>query len=393
MYLEKQYNDFRARARDFAERVIAPHAALVDETGVYPRSLFDAMGKEGYLGMVVPKEYGGSGFEFLEYCIAVEELSRVCGSTGIAVAAHNGLGCSPIVRFGNEAQKRKYLPEISSGKKIASFGLTEPQAGSDSGNTQTLAAKVEGGWKITGTKCWITNASFGEVFNLTARSDPNSKGPKGISAFILERSWKGFSSGKKENKMGLRGSDTAFLHLDEVFCPAENILGKEGDGFRQFMMTLDSGRIAIGAMALGLAQGAFDVAVRYAKERRAFGQLISAYQAIQWKLADMATQIEASRHLIYHAARMKDMGLPFVKEASMAKLFSSEAARFVTYEAIQVLGGFGYSSRYPVERMYRDMKLCEIGEGTSEIQRIVISREVLKQTENLFGGMVAEKVS
>ncbi|HEU4435855.1 MAG TPA: acyl-CoA dehydrogenase family protein, partial [candidate division Zixibacteria bacterium] len=211
MYLEKRYNDFRAKVRDFAERIIAPHAAEVDETGVYPKELFTAMGKEGYLGMVVPKEYGGSGFEFLEYVIAVEELSRVCGSTGITIAAHNGLGCSPIVRFGNEAQKKKYLPDVASGKKIASFGLTEPQAGSDSGNTQTAAAKVDGGWKITGTKCWITNASFGEVFNLTARTDPNSKGPKGISAFIIERGWKGFSSGKKENKMGLRGSDTAFL--------------------------------------------------------------------------------------------------------------------------------------------------------------------------------------
>ena len=388
MHIEKKYNDFRARVRDFAERVIAPHASRVDETGDYPRALFDAMGKEGYLGMVVPKEYGGSGFEFLEYVIAVEELSRVCGSTGIAVAAHNGLGCSPIARFGNEAQKRKYLPDIASGKKIASFGLTEPQAGSDSGNTLTTAVKAAGGWKITGTKAWITNASFGEVFNLTARSDPASKGSKGISAFILEREWKGFSSGKKENKMGLRGSDTAFLHLDEVFCPRENLLGEEGQGFKFFMMTLDTGRIAIGAMALGLAQGACDVAVRYTKERHTFGQPISSYQAIQWKLADMATQIEASRHLIYHAARMRDMGLLLVKEASMAKLFASEAARFVTYEAIQILGGNGYSSRYPVERMYRDMKLCEIGEGTSEIQRIVISREVLKQSENLFGGIV-----
>jgi len=393
MHIEKKYNDIRARVRDFAERVIAPHASEVDETGLYPRELFDAMGKEGYLGMVVPKEYGGSGFEFLEYVIAVEELSRVCGSTGIALAAHNGLGCSPIVRFGNEAQKKKYLPDIASGKKMASFGLTEPQAGSDSGNTQTAAVKVAGGWKITGTKCWITNASFGQVFNLTARSDVNSKGPKGISAFIIEREWKGFSSGKKENKMGLRGSDTAFLHLDEVFCPQENLLGEEGHGFKLFMMTLDTGRIAIGGMALGLAQGAFDVAARYAKERQAFGAPISSYQAIQWKLADMATQIEASRHLIYHAARMRDMGLPLVKEASMAKLFASEAANFVTYQAIQVLGGNGYSSRYPVERMYRDMKLCEIGEGTSEIQRIVISREVLKQSENLFGGIVAEKLS
>ncbi len=393
MYLEKKYNDFRAKVRDFAERVIGPHAAKVDETGVYPRSLFDVMGKEGYLGMVVPKEYGGSGFEFLEYVIAVEEFSRVCGSTGIAIAAHNGLGCSPIVRCGTEAQRKKYLPEVASGKKIASFGLTEPQAGSDSGNTQTTAVKVSGGWKISGTKAWITNASFGEVFNLTARSEPGSKGPKGISAFILEREWKGFSSGKKENKMGLRGSDTAFLHLDEVFCPEENLLGPEGNGFKQFMMTLDTGRIAIGGMALGLAQGAFDVAVRYAGERQAFGQPIGTYQGIQWKLADMATQIEASRHLVYHAARMRDMGLPLVKEASMAKLFASEAANFVTYGAIQVLGGNGYSSRYPVERMYRDMKLCEIGEGTSEIQRIVISREVLKHSENLLGGIATQKVS
>jgi alkylation response protein AidB-like acyl-CoA dehydrogenase len=393
MYLEKKYNDFRGRVRDFAEREIAPHAARIDKTCEYPRELLQKMGKEGYLGMVVPKEYGGSGFEFLEYIITVEEFSRVCGSTGITVAAHNGLGCAPIARFGNEAQKKKYLPDIASGRKIASFGLTEPQAGSDSGNTQTFAVKADGGWKITGTKCWITNASLGEVFNLTVRTDPNSKGPKGISAFIIERGWKGFSSGKKENKMGLRGSDTAFLHMDEVFCPQENMLGEEGHGFRLFMMILDAGRISIGAMALGLAQGAFDVAGRWAKERHAFGQPIAANQAIQWKLADMATQIEASRHLIYHSAVMKDMGLSYTKEASMAKLFASEAANFVTYEAIQILGGFGYSERFPVERMYRDMKLCEIGEGTSEIQRIVISREVLKGTENLFGGIVTEKLS
>ncbi len=393
MYLEKKYNDFRARIRGFAERVIGPHAAKVDETGIYPPELFSAMGKEGYLGMVVPKEYGGSGFEFLEYVMAVEELSRVCGSTGLSVAAHNGLGSSPIVRFGTEAQKKKYLPDIACGKKIASFGLTEPQAGSDAGNTQTSAARAKGGWKISGTKCWITNASFGEVFNLTARTDPYSKGPKGISAFIIERGWKGFSSGKKENKMGLRGSDTAFLHLDELFCPEENMLGQEGEGFKLFMMTLDNGRVAIGAMALGLAQGALDSAARFANERQAFGQPIAAFQAIQWKLADMATQIEASRHLVYHAARMKDLGLPLVKEASMAKLFASEAARFVTYQAIQILGGSGVSARFPVERMYRDMKLCEIGEGTSEIQRIVIAREILSGVENLFGGIVAGKLS
>lgn len=393
MYLEKKYNDFRARVRDFAERIIGPHAAAVDKTCQYPRALLEAFGKEGYMGMVVPKEYGGSGFEFLEYIITVEEFSRVCGSTGITVAAHNGLGCAPIARFGNEMQKKKYLPDIASGRKIASFGLTEPQAGSDSGNTQTFAVKADGGWKITGTKCWITNASLGEVFNLTARSEAGSKGPKGISAFILERGWKGFSSGKKENKMGLRGSDTAFLHLDDVFCPAENLLGTEGHGFGLFMKILDAGRISIGAMALGLAQGAFDVAARYAKERSAFGAPIASNQAIQWKLADMATQIEAARHLIYHSAVMKDMGLPYTKEAAMGKLFASEAARFVTYQAIQILGGSGYSSRFPVERMYRDMKLCEIGEGTSEIQRIVISREVLKGTENLFGGIVTEKLS
>ncbi len=393
MYLEKKYNDFRSRVRDFAGREIAPHAARIDQTCEYPRALLATMGKEGYLGMVVPKDYGGSGFEFLEYIITVEEFSRVCGSTGITVAAHNGLGCAPIARFGNEAQKRKYLPDIASGKKIASFGLTEPQAGSDSGNTQTVAVKADGGWKITGTKCWITNASLGEVFNLTARSEPGSKGPKGISAFILERGWKGFASGKKENKMGLRGSDTAFLHMDDVFCPPENMLGEEGHGFRLFMMILDAGRISIGSMALGLAQGAFDVAARYAKERHAFGAPIASNQAIQWKLADMATQIEAARHLIYHAAVMKDMGLPYGKEAAMGKLFASEAARFVTYQAIQILGGNGYSDRFPVERMYRDMKLCEIGEGTSEIQRIVISREVLKGTENLFGGMVTERLS
>lgn len=377
MKISKQHQEFRARVREFAEKEIEPKAKQLDETGEFPFDTVKKLGQMGILGMVVPQEYGGSGHDTLSYSIAVEEISRVCGSTGITVAAHNSLGVYPIFLFGNEEQKKKYIPDLASGKKLGSFGLTEPDAGSDAAGTKTTAVPDGDAYVINGSKCFITNASVGETLVITAMTD-KSKGYKGISSFILEKGMNGFSVGKKENKMGLRGSDTATLIFEDLRIPKDNLLGKEGEGFKQFMITLDGGRISIGAMALGIAQGACDKALEYAKGREQFGQPISNFQAIQWKLADMATQLEAARHLIYHASELKDKGERFVKESAMAKLYASEVGRFVTYQAIQIFGGYGYSSEYPVERYLRDVKLCEIGEGTSEIQRLVIARELVR---------------
>ncbi|MGB2990580.1 MAG: acyl-CoA dehydrogenase [Candidatus Zixiibacteriota bacterium] len=377
MKISKEHEEFRARVRDFAEGEIEPKAKELDATGEFPFDTVKKLGEMGFLGMVVPEEYGGSGLDTLSYTIAVEEVSRVCGSTGITVAAHNSLGLYPIFLFGNEEQKKKYIPDLASGKKLGAFGLTEPDAGSDAAGTKTTAVLDGDSYVVNGSKCFITNASVGETLVITAMTD-KSKGYKGISSFILEKEMKGFSIGKKENKMGLRGSDTATLIFEDLRIPKENLLGKEGEGFKQFMISLDGGRISIGAMALGIAQGAYDKAVAYAKEREQFGRPISDFQAIQWKLADMATQLEAARHLIYHASELKDKGEKFIKEAAMAKLYASEVGRFVTYQAVQIFGGYGYTSDYPVERYMRDAKLCEIGEGTSEIQRLVIARELLR---------------
>jgi alkylation response protein AidB-like acyl-CoA dehydrogenase len=377
MRISKEHEEFRERIREFAEKEIEPKAKELDETGKFPFDTIKKLGEMGILGMIVPQEYGGSGYDTLSYSIAVEEISRVCGSTGITVAAHNSLGLYPIYLFGNEEQKRKYLPDLASGKKLGSFGLTEPGAGSDAAGTKTTAVRDGNFYMVNGTKTFITNASVGETFVFTAVTD-KAKGYKGISSFILEKGMKGFSIGKKENKMGLRGSDTATLIFEDLRLPQENLLGKEGEGFKQFMITLDGGRISIGSMALGIAQGAFDKALKYAKERIQFGKSIADFQAIQWKLSDMATQIEAARHLIYHASELKDKGERFIKESAMAKLYASEVGRFVCYQAIQIFGGYGYLSDYPVERYFRDVKLCEIGEGTSEIQRLLIARELLR---------------
>jgi butyryl-CoA dehydrogenase len=377
MRISKEHEEFRKKIRDFAEKEIEPKAKELDETGNFPFNTVKKLGEMGILGMVVSKKYGGSGYDTLSYSIAVEEISRVCGSTGITVAAHNSLGLYPIYLFGNEEQKKRFIPALASGEKLGSFGLTEPGAGSDAAGTKTTAVLDGDSYVINGSKCFITNASVGETFVITAVTD-KTKGYKGISSFILEKGTRGFSIGKKENKMGLRGSDTATLIFEDLRLPKENLLGKEGEGFKQFMITLDGGRISIGSMALGIAQGAFDKALKYAKERQQFGKFISDFQAIQWKLSDMATQIEAARHLIYHASELKDKGEWFVKESAMAKLYASEVGRFVCYQAIQIFGGYGYLSEYPVERYFRDVKLCEIGEGTSEIQRIIIARELLK---------------
>ncbi len=377
MKLSQKHEEFRQKIREFAEAEIEPKASSLDEKAEFSFDTVRKLGEMGILGMVAPKEYGGTGHDTVSYSIAVEEISRVCGSTGITVAAHNSLGVYPIYLFGNEEQKRKYIPPLARGEKLGSFGLTEPGAGSDAAGTKTTAVLDGDSYVVNGTKTFITNASVGETFVITAVTD-KTKRYKGISSFIVEKGMKGFTIGKKENKMGLRGSDTATLIFEDLQIPKENLLGKEGEGFKQFMITLDGGRISIGAMALGIAQGAFDKALKYAKEREQFGQPIANFQAIQWKLADMATQLEAARHMIYHSSELKDKGERFIKESAMAKLYASEVGTFVTYQAIQIFGGYGYMSEYPVERYLRDIKLCEIGEGTSEIQRIVIARELLR---------------
>ncbi|UCC80779.1 MAG: acyl-CoA dehydrogenase family protein [Candidatus Zixiibacteriota bacterium] len=381
MWTTKEHEKYRGSVREFAEGEIGPIAAKIDREQIFPDDLVAKLNDFGLLGMVVDKKYGGTEIDMMTYTIAVEEVSRVCGSTGITLAAHNSLGCWPIYAFGTEEQKKKYLPPISTGGKLAGFGLTEPGAGSDAGGTKTFAEKVDGGYKVNGTKCWITNAGVASTFVFTARTS-HEKSSRAISSFIVKRGTEGFSSGKKENKLGLRGSDTRFLHFDDCFVPDADQLGETGAGFKQFMMTLDGGRISIGAMALGLAQGAYDVALKYATKRKQFGKPIGEYQSVAFKLADMATQIQAARHLVYHSAHLKDQGdVRFSKESAMAKLFASEVGNYATYSAIQILGATGFCDRYPVERMYRDVKLCEIGEGTSEIQRLVISRIILKEAE------------
>jgi butyryl-CoA dehydrogenase len=317
------------------------------------------------------------GLDTVSYAIAVEEISRACGSTGITVAAHNSLAIAPIYLFGTEEQRKKYVPALARGEKMGAFGLTEPEAGSDAGATKTTAVLDGGRWVINGSKCFITNASVAETFVITARSGP-APGTRGISSFILEKGMNGLNVGKKENKMGLRGSDTAELYFEDLRIPKENILGREGEGFKQFMITLDGGRISIGAMALGIAQGALDKAIPRAKERKQFSRAIGEFQAIQWKLADMATEVEAARQLVYRAARLKDRGVKYTKESAMAKLYAAEVGYAVTHQAMQIWGGRGYMEDYPLERYYRDARLCEIGEGTSEIQRLVVARELLR---------------
>jgi butyryl-CoA dehydrogenase len=381
MWTNEGHEKYRAKVREFARAEIEPITQKMDREQVFPDELVAKLNDFGFLGLAVDKKYGGTEIDTLSYMIAVEEVSRVCGSTGITLAAHNSLGCWPIYAFGTEDQKKKYLPEISTGGKLAAFGLTEPDAGSDAGGTKTIAEKIDGGFRVNGTKCWITNAGVAATVVFTARTS-HDPGTHSISSFIIKAGAKGFSSGKKENKLGLRGSDTRFLHFDDCFVPDNDLLGKTGEGFKQFMKTLDGGRISIGAMALGLAQGAYDVALRYAKYRKQYGKSIADFQGIGFKLADMATEIQAARHMVYHAACLKDEGKKrFSKESAMAKLYASEVGNRATYAAIRILGAEGYGDRYPVERMHRDVKLCEIGEGTSEIQRLVISRMILKEVE------------
>ena len=366
----------RDMVRDFAENEIRPIAARIDETAEFPHQTVKKMGELGLMGIPFPEKYGGAGMDNVSYIIAVEELSRVCGSHGITLAAHISLGCSPIFLFGTEEQKMKYLKPLASGEGLGSFGLTEPNAGSDAGGTETTAVLKGDEWVVNGSKIFITNAEYCKTVVFTAVTGERD-GKKRISSFIVEAGTPGFSVGKKEDKLGVRASSTAMLHFEDCRLPKENLLGREGDGFKQFLTILDGGRISIAALAQGIAQGAYEEAVKYASERKAFGKNISGFQAIQFMIADMATELEASRHLIYNAALLEDQGKSFIRESAMAKLYASEVAMRVTTKAIQIHGGYGYIQDYPVERMFRDAKICTIGEGTSEIQRIVIARDVM----------------
>jgi butyryl-CoA dehydrogenase len=374
--LNEEQRLVRDMVRDLAQKEIAPHAVEVDKTEEFPAENIRKMAELGLLGLPYPEEVGGGGGDYVSYAIAVEEIARACGSTALIYAAHVSLGCGPIYYFGTKQQKQKWLPRLCAGEGLAAFGLTEPQAGSDAGATRTTAVRDGETYVLNGSKMWITSGAIADVLTCTAKTDPQA-GTRGISCFLVEKGTPGFIPGKNEPKMGLKGSVTSALSFEDCRVPATNLLGKEGEGFKQMLVTLDAGRISIGAMALGLAQAALDEATRYAKERVQFGQPISSFEAVQWMIADMATEIDAARLMVYRAAAMKDAGVRFTREAAMAKLFASEVAERAAFKALQIHGGYGYSREYPVERIYRDQRLCTIGEGTSEIQRLVIARQVL----------------
>lgn len=383
--LTEEQSRLREMLHEFANQEIAPKAKAFDEANEFPWENVKKMRELGLFGMVFPEEYGGQGLDTLSYAIAVEEISRACASTGITLAAHVSLGTSPIYNFGTEAQKRKYLPALCSGEKLASFGLTEPEAGSDAGGTKTRAVLEGNTYTVNGRKIYITNGSVSGTTVFTAVTAPGT-GVNGISAFVIEKGTPGFSAGTREKKLGHRASDTVELLFENVKLPKENLLekdGKEGQGFKQFMKTLDGGRISIGAMSVGIAQASLDAALKYARERRQFGKAISEFQAIQLLLADMATGVEAARLLVYQTARLKDRGLPFTRQSAMAKLMASTVAMKAADTAIQIHGGAGYMTDHPVERYFRDAKLMEIGEGTSQIQRLVIARELIREAEGL----------
>ena len=364
--------------RAYIEENIAPHAPKIDAEQFYSKEVHEIINSKGWWGSIVPKDYGGLGLSTIEYAILVEEISRVCGSTGLTFAAHNSLGTWPILNFGTDEQRKKYLPPAARDGKLIAFGLTEPEAGSDAGGTKSKAEDKGDHYLLNGTKCWITSANVCEFAIATARTSEEG-GVKGISSFILEKGMEGFTVGKKENKMGCRGSDTAYLHFDDVKLEKKQLLGEIGHGFKEFMMTLDGGRISIGAMALGIAQAAFELAVEYSGGCVRDGKPINYYQGIQFKLADMGMQIETARLLMYKTAWMKDNKIPYSKYSAMCKLYASEVSNFCTSECLKVLGADSASVRYAAERYFRDMKLCEIGEGTSEVQRIVIAREIIRE--------------
>jgi butyryl-CoA dehydrogenase len=370
--LTKEQLLVRKLYRDFAENEVKPLAEEIDEEERFPQETVEKMAKLGMLGIYFPTEYGGAGGDVLSYAMCVEELAKVCGTTAVIVSSHTSLCCAPIFENGTEEQKKKYLPDLLSGRKIGAFGLTEPNAGTDASGQQTTAVDMGDHWVLNGSKCFITNGNVADVFVVFAMTD-RSKGNHGISAFIVERSFPGFSSGKHEKKMGIRGSSTCDLVFEDCIVPKENLLGKLNQGFKIAMKTLDGGRIGIAAQALGLGEGAIDEAIKYTKERVQFGRRISQFQNTQFQIADMHTRMQAAQYLVYSAAWKKQNHLPYTMDAAMAKLFAAESASDVTRRAVQLFGGYGYTREYPVERMMRDAKITEIYEGTSEVQRMVIS--------------------
>ena len=367
----------RNTIREFAEKTIKPVVMKYDESQEFPMEIMGQLGELGFLGILVPEEFGGAGLGYVEFAVIIEELAKADPSIALSVAAHNGLGTNHILRFANEEQKKKYLPDLATGKKIAAWGLTESVSGSDAAGLRTIAEKKDDYYLLNGSKTFTTHGTVGETLVIMAITD-KSKGKKGISAFILEKGMEGLIVGKKENKLGMRASDTTQLTFENCKVPAENLIGKEGEGFIQAMKILEGGRISIAAVSVGLAQGALSATVKYVGERKQFGKHLSEFQAIQFKLADISMNVEAARLLTLRAAAMKDNGQPNTKEAAMAKLFASEIAEKAASEAVQIFGGYGFIKDYPVEKFYRDVKLLTIGEGTSEIQRIVIARDLLK---------------
>lgn len=365
-----------ATARDFAMQSIKPYVMEWDEAQVFPEALFREMGKLGLMGVLVPEQYGGAGLGYFEYNAIIQEIAKVCGSIGLSVAAHNSLCTNHILSFGNEEQKKRWLPKLATAEWIGAWGLTEPNTGSDAGNMKTTAVKQGDQWVLNGTKSWITHGRSGEVAVVICRTgEPRTSGNS--TAFVVERGTPGFSGGKKENKLGMRASETAEMIFDNCFIPDSNRLGEVGDGFRQAMKILDGGRISIAALSAGIAKGAYEAALQYAQERHQFDKPIASFQGISFKLADMATEIMAADLLIHQACDLKNKGQKVTKEGAMAKYYASEVAVKAATEAIQIFGGYGYTKDFPVEKYYRDAKLCTIGEGTSEIQKMVIAREVL----------------
>jgi len=363
--------------REFAEKEIRPHVHEWDENQIFPRDVLKKLAELGFMGVLIPHEYGGAGLGYMEYANIVEELSRVDGSVGISVAAHNSLCTGHIFNFGSEQQRRKFAVPLAKGEKLGAWSLTEPEAGSDAGGTQTVARLDGDHWVLNGQKTFTTHGTYGDICVAMAVTD-KAAGHHGISAFILEKGMPGFAPGKKENKLGLRASDTSTVIFEDCHVPKDNLLGEAGHGFIDALKVLDGGRISIAALAVGMAQGAYDAALHYAKQRKQFGRPIADFQAIQFKLADMATEIDAARLLTYRAAWMKDQGKQTTTESSMAKLYAGEVAVRVANECVQIHGGYGFIKDYPAEKFYRDVKLCTIGEGTSEIQRLVIAREILR---------------
>jgi butyryl-CoA dehydrogenase len=376
--LSDEQHMFQAAVRDFCDRELKPYAADVDESGQLRREALAKMPDLGLLGLQVPEEYGGADFDSISVVIAMEEIARACGSTGLSVEAHNELCCAPLVRWGTDAQKQRFLPRLTGGEVLGSIALTEPDAGSDLMGARTRAVKDGDEWVINGSKAWITNASLTPVIVVLTRTDPDA-GTRGFSMILVETDRAGLEIAPPEKKMGTHGSPAHVLTFSDVRVPLDNLLGDEGRGLHQTLATLDSGRIAVAALCVGLAQAAFDAAVSYAKARHTFGQRLADHEVIQFKLADMATAIEAARLLSYQAAWVKDQSQPYSKLASMAKLFASEMCEKVAFEALQIHGGYGYSREFPLERIYRDQRMMSIGEGTSEINRLVIARRVLEE--------------